>query len=225
MEGSCLINKTIIEYVLSLYLIIILIKFSKQDLRNKHIQNKYFFLPFCVGILKNLIYYLIIYNINQVILNLFFFTLIIIFNCILYYYNLLGGADFKTNIIIFLIYSPINTSGLTDVYDIYQFLILFSIFYIIIPWLNLIHNFISFNRRINMFNISSKNYKIMPFLLVTHIKKITKITNYDRIVTNYPGNFLQGPVVHLKFGLYFHVKSHYCILPVITVIFLIILII
>lgn len=211
------------EYIFALLLLVILLKYSKEDLKKRSIPNNEFLFPIYIGFLKNLIYFLKIYNSHQVTVYLFCLILVIIFNILLYSHNILGGADFKTNIIIFLIYSPFNTSGLSNLYDVYQFLLIFSIFYLTLPWLNLIINIISYNHDIDKLNLNLNKNELLSIYLMSHIKKFSKITKYDLIITKIPGKLLQG-IINLKFSLYFQTKSNYCIIPIITIFFVIILI-
>ncbi|MBD3352822.1 MAG: hypothetical protein GF364_15150 [Candidatus Lokiarchaeota archaeon] len=177
IETVCLV---VLLAILSLYTII--------DLKYRKIRNKYIVIPFLFGILKTInetfsigVYYLISKFLILIILSIIFLFF--------YFTQLIGAADFKVIMIIFLIRNPILSFGITPCSDILQFIMFFSLCFLIIPLATLSRNCIEYYKSsfLREFSFSEKVY----IFLFTKRQSLVQSNSFVRIILrlNIKNNF------------------------------------
>jgi Flp pilus assembly protein protease CpaA len=170
----------LIEFSSNLLLFSVLFVFSIIDLKKRQIKNSWFKLVFFISILKIFLDFKIIIT-EFVFFTVFYlyFTLSIL---ILFSLNFIGGADVKIMILVIMMHNPIQTKGISSIYDGYQFVIFFLFSFIVNRTNILLNNIIiGLNSQICSFQRLSLIDKA-KLLSVYKIKRIRDIHRYEYIV-------------------------------------------
>jgi hypothetical protein len=188
-------------------------------MKHNKVSNSYFLIPYIFGILKSLIYLYEQFS-SAIILQYFLYLLVIFFmNLLLFHFNLIGGADFKVILLIFLIYSPLNKQGIIELNDGIQFLLIFTFYFYLIPSCNLIKN-LFFKNRISELHINKlKKQELIKLFLFLYPKELSKIKSEDQILIDFKKCKLIFKILSNN-QLYFLILPNFHILPVILVCFL-----